>query len=128
MMIQQNAITSTRPPVAAKKARVRNGNAILAILLILGVTLMLGLYVYQASVLYTTQLAIQDKEQEYARHQRLNAEALILLAQTQSMASMVNRAESSGYRPPSAKQIRYVRIDDGVSAFIPGHEVATETR
>ena len=128
MMIQQNAITSTTPPMAAKKTRIRHGNAIIAIVLILGATLMLSLYVYQASVLYTTQLAIQAREQEYARHQRLNVESLVLLAESENMAAMVERAKLSGYGPPKAHQIRYVRIKDGAPTFAQSREVATETR
>jgi hypothetical protein len=114
-MIQQNAITSGSHSIEARQARSRNYNTLLAILLILGVTLMLSLYVYQTSALYATQLAIQAKQHEYARHQRLNAEALILLAQTESMEAMVRRARASGYGPPGPDQIKYVRINDGAA-------------
>ena len=123
-MIQQNIITSSAHPIEARKTKSRNSNTILAVLLILGITLMLSLYVYQASVIYTTQLAIQAKEQEYARHERLNAEALTMLARTQSMDEMVRRAQASGYGPPKANQIKYVYIHDGALVSAPANEVA----
>ena len=125
MMIQQNIITSTSQPIEVHKTRIRNYNTILSIALILVITLVLSLYVYQASVLYTTQLAIQNSEQEYARQERLNAEALILLAQTQSMETMIHRAQSSGYGPPKANQIKYVNIDNGEPVFVKAKEIAT---
>ena len=124
-MIQQNIITSTSQPIEVHKTRIRNYNTILSIALILVITLVLSLYVYQASVLYTTQLAIQNSEQEYARQERLNAEALILLAQTQSMETMIHRAQSSGYGPPKANQIKYVNIDNGEPVFVKAKEIAT---
>ncbi len=117
-MIQQNAITSSSQPIEAHQARIRNYNTFFMILLIVGITLILSLYVYQASALYATQLAIEASHQEYARHQRLNAEALILLSQTQSMEAMVRRAQASGYGPPKADQIKYVRIHDNATAFV----------
>ena len=116
-MIQQNAITSPSQTLTARQARIRSYNTILTILLILGITLILSLYLYQISAIYATQLTIQDKQLEYARHQRLNAEALVLLAQTQSMESMVRRARGAGYGPPQADQIRYVRINESATLF-----------
>ena len=121
-MIQQNVITSSAQPVEAHKAKIRNNNTILAVMLILGITLMLSLYVYQASILYTTRLEIQAKEQEYARHERLNAEALVLLARTQSMEEMVRRAQASGYGPPKQNQIKYVYIDNGALVSTQSNE------
>jgi len=123
-MIQQNIITSSAHAIEAPKTHSRNSSALLAALLILGVTLMLSLYVYQASVIYTTQLAIQVREQEYARRERLNAEALTLLARTQSMNEMVRRARTSGYGPPKASQIKYVYIHDDFLGSTPANEVA----
>ncbi len=123
-MIQQNVITSSAQAIEARKTKSRNNSVILALLLILGITLLLSLYVYQASVLYTTQLAIQAKGQEYARHERLNAEALTMLARTQSMDEMVRRARASGYGPPKPSQIKYVYIHDGALSTAPANQVA----
>ncbi len=123
-MIQQNVITSNTQPIEAHKARIRTHNTLIIILLILGATLMLSLYVYQASVLYATQLQIKHKQQEYARQERLNAESLAFYAQTQSMEEMVRRAHASGYGPPKTNQIKYVRYDNGASAFVKNNEIA----
>ncbi len=123
-MIQQNIIASTSQPIEIHKARIRSHNTILSIIVILGITLILSLYVYQASALYMTRLAIHSSEQDYARQQRLNAESLILLARTQSMETMIHRAQSSGYGPPKADQIKYVNIDNGQPSFVRIHEVA----
>jgi hypothetical protein len=123
-MIQQNIITSNTQPIEAHKARIRTHNTLIFILLILGATLMLSLYVYQASVLYATQLEIQNRQQEYARQERLNAESLAFYAQTQSMEAMVRRARASGYGPPKANQIKYVRYENGAPAFVKTNEVA----
>jgi hypothetical protein len=128
MMIQQNVITSHTQPVEVHKARIRHRDTLIAIMLILGVTLMLSLYVYQASVLYATRLSIESARQDYARQERLNAESLAFYAQTQSMEAMVRRARASGYGPPQASQIKYVRFDDGGPAFVQtdnSREVAT---
>ena len=123
-MIQQNVITSSTQPIEAHKARIRTHNTLITILLILGATLMLSLYVYQASVLYATQLEIKNSQQDYARQERLNAESLAFYAQTQSMEAMVRRARASGYAPPRSNQIKYVRYDNGAPAFIKTNEIA----
>ncbi len=124
MMIQQNAIASTIQPVEIHKNRIKNTNTLLAVLLILGATLMFSLYVYQASVLFSTEMAIKNKQMEYARQERLNAEALVMLAQTQSVESMVRRAEASGYRPPESKQVKYVFMQDGSPTFAQNRAVS----
>jgi len=117
-MIQQNAIASTAKPAESHKAKIKNTNTLLAVLLILGATVMFSLYVYQASVLFATQMQIQNKQLEYARQERLNAEALVLLSQSQSMDAMVRRAQASGYGPPKADQIKYVYIQNGSPTFV----------
>jgi hypothetical protein len=123
-MIQQNAIASTVQPIEVRKNRIKNTNTLLAVLLILGATLMFSLYVYQASVIFSTEMAIKNKQMEYARQERLNAESLVMLAQTQSMESMVRRAEASGYQPPEAKQVKYVFMRDGRPIFAQNASVS----
>ncbi len=123
-MIQQNVITSNTQPIERHKARVRTHNALILILLILGATIMLSLYVYQTSALYAAQLEIRVKQQDYARQERLNAESLAFYAQTQSMEAMVRRARASGYGPPAPDQIKYVRYNNGAPAFVKNNEVA----
>ena len=127
MMIQQNAIASTARPAEAHKTRIKNTNTLLAVLVILGATVMFSLYVYQASILFTTQTQIQKKQMEYARQERLNAEALVLLARTQSMDTMVRRAQNSGYAPPEASQIKYVFMRNGAPTFISRNAAAATT-
>ncbi len=108
-MFRQNIIASHTQPIELHKARIRNHNALIAILAILGVTIMFSFYVYQASVLYSTQLAIQAEQQHYARQQRQKAEALVLYAQTKSISTMVRRAQSSNFAPPQPGQITFIR-------------------
>jgi hypothetical protein len=124
MMIQQNAIASTVQPIEVRKNRIKNTNTLLAVLLILGATLMFSLYVYQASVIFSTEMAIKNKQMEYARQERLNAESLVMLAQTQSMESMVRRAEASGYQPPETKQVKYVFMRNGKPIFAQNASVS----
>ncbi len=114
MVFQQNAISSKTTAAAAPQARIQFHRAILAVLLIAGITALLSLYVYQASVNYTVRMRIEEKKLEYAREQRLLAPKLQLLGESQSIATMVERARAAGYGPPKPSQIRYVREDTGV--------------
>jgi len=114
MVFQQNAIASKTRTTAAPKARVQLHRSVLAILLIAGITLLLSLYVYQASVNYTIQYRIEEKKLEYAREQRLLATKLQMLGESQSINAMVTRAKTSGYGPPEPSQIRFVWEDTGV--------------
>jgi len=124
-MIQQNVITSTTQPIESHKARIRAHNTIFAIIVILGITLILSLYVYQASALYAVNLSIKHSEYEYARQQRLNAEALTMLAQTQSMETMVERVKSAGYTQPTAEQIKYVKLSGPSNHYLKVSEATT---
>jgi len=124
-MIQQNVITSTSRPIEVQKTKITNYNTILAIAIILGITIILSLYVYQSSALYLTERAIYNSEQAYARQMRLNNEALALLAQTQSMENMVRRAQAMGYAPPTAEQIKYVYIEPSDNALVTINETST---
>ena len=114
MVIQQNAITSEASTSVASQTRIQFHRAALIILLIVGITILLSLYVYQASVNYTVQMRIEGKKQEYAREQRVLATKLQLLGESQSIEAMVSRAKAAGYQPPQPSQIRYVRKDGGV--------------
>ena len=113
MVVQHNAISPEAQPLAAHYAGIRFHRALLALLVIAGVTILLGLYVYQASVRYQLQLDIRRTEQEYAREQRLLTMKLQQYAEAQSMEEIVQRARAAGYRPPTTAQIRYVKIDNG---------------
>jgi len=124
-MIQQNVITSNAQPITAGQTRVRIHSALIVIMLIISLTLMFSLYVYQASEIYNAQLALEAQKQDYASHERLNANALALYAQTQSMDEMIRRAQASGYGPPKAGQIKYVRLNDGAPNFVKSNAVAS---
>lgn len=123
-MIQHNAITSQVKPVEIHRTRIQVQNTLLIIAFIVGMTLLFSLYVYQASIVYTTQQQLIAQQQAYARNQRLNNEALVLYAQTQSMSEMVRRARASGYGPAQASQIKYVRIENGNPIFVDSAQVA----
>ncbi|HHB91381.1 MAG TPA: hypothetical protein ENK60_08760 [Anaerolineae bacterium] len=111
MVFQQNAIASESRTAAAPQARIQFHRAVLVVLLMMGITILLSLYVYQASVNYTVELRIEQKKVEYAREQRLLAAKLQLLGESQNITTMVARARAAGYGPPEMTQIRYVRED-----------------
>ena len=111
MVFQQNAISSEAP--ASTRTRIHFHRTMLAVLLIAGITLLLSLYVYQASVNYSAQMQIQRKKQEYAQEQRLLAAKLQTYGAAQSIEKMAQRAKAAGYAPPKPSQIRYVLKDTG---------------
>ncbi len=113
MVIQHNAISPEAQPLAAQYAGIRFHRALLTLLVIAGITILLSLYVYQASVHHQLQLDILRTEQDYAREQRLLTLKLQQYAEAQSMEEVVQRARAAGYRPPTSSQIRYVRVDNG---------------
>jgi len=125
MMIQQNVITSNAHPITAGQTRIRIHRTLVIMMLIMSLTLMFSLYVYQASVIYNAQLTLEAQKETYASHERLNASALVLYAQTQSMDEMIRRAQASGYGPPKASQIKYVRLNNGSPSFVQSNAVAS---
>ena len=125
-MIQRNAISSTTQPIELQKIKIRNQNSLLAILFILGMTLLLSLYVYQAAAIFQMRTTFETKQQEFARTERLKAEALTFYAQTRSMETMTHRAERSGFGPPEADQFQYVKVNQTLTIRVP--ENATTAR
>ncbi len=116
MYVQQHAI-ATEAPISAsqQRTRVQAHRAMLAILFIMGLTLMFSLYVYQAAATYTVEQHIQAKTRQYAREQRLLAQRLQEYAMAQSMDEVVHRARAAGYGPPKPSQIKYV-FEEGTAA------------
>jgi len=109
-MIQQNIISSPQSSVGAYQANFRLHRVMLAVLLILGATIMVSIYVYQATVIYSTQSNIQAKYAIYAQSKRAEANTLALYAKNQSMENMSRRAQAMGFGPPKSSQIKYVYV------------------
>lgn len=109
-MIQQNIISSPQRAAGAYQASFRLHRVMLAILLILGATIMVSIYVYQATVIYSAQRNIQAKYALYAQNKRAEANTLAIYAKNQSMATMTHRAQAMGFGPPKSSQIKYVRV------------------
>ncbi len=109
MYVQQRAIATEMPITASEQhTQVQSHRVLLAILFIMGITLMLSLYVYQAAATYAVQQHIQEKNRQYAREQRMLAQRLQEYAIIQSMDEVVHRARAAGYGPPTPSQIKYV--------------------
>ncbi len=110
MVVRTTHLTAEGPILRAQESRASLYRALLAIAMIVGLTLLLGLYVYQASLNYQIQHRIAAETRAYAREQRLLVLSLTEYAAAQSMDAMVQRAQAAGYGPPRPGQIRYVRL------------------
>ncbi len=110
MVVRTTHLPAEGQILRAQESRVSLYRALLAIAMIVGLTLLLGLYVYQASLSYQVQYRIAAENQAYAREQRLLILSLTDYAAAQSMDAMVQRARAAGYGPPRPGQIRYVRL------------------
>ncbi len=109
MYVQHQAIATDSPIAASRQhTRVQYHRALMAILFIMGITLMFSLYVYQAAATYTVEQQIEEKSRQYAREQRVLAQRLQEYAMAQSMDEVVHRAQAAGYGPPTPSQIHYV--------------------
>ncbi|NOX62507.1 MAG: hypothetical protein GXP42_11280 [Chloroflexi bacterium] len=115
-MFQRSSLTALWPSQAGhlgRNQRTRPQQTILAIALIVGVTLVLCLYLYQTSRITVTEYTITSLQSEYQRLQRENANLLAQYAEAQSLRQMDERALKAGYGP--ASDVRYVEI----SPFMP---------
>lgn len=87
--------------VSDRTLRTRPQQALLAILLIVGVTAVLCLYLFQISRITVTNYGITSLQQDHARLQRENSNLLASYAHEQSMAQMKKRALAAGFGPPT---------------------------
>lgn len=88
--------------------RTRPQQALLAILLLVGVTAVLCLYLFQASRTTVTTYGITHLQRDYARLQRENSNLLARLALEQSMTQMKKRALAAGFGPVA--ELDYVAV------------------
>jgi hypothetical protein len=88
--------------------RTRPQQALLAILLLAGVTAVLCLYLFQASRTTVTTYGITHLQRNYARLQRENSNLLARFAHEQSMAQMKKRALAAGFGPVA--ELDYVAV------------------
>lgn len=94
--------------VSDRALRTRPQQAMLAILLIIGVTVVLCLYLFQTSRITVTNYGITNLQLDYARLQRENSNLLASFAFEQSMAEMKKRATSAGFGPIT--ELDYVTV------------------
>lgn len=94
--------------VSDRALRTRPQQALLAMLLLAGVTAVLCLYLFQTSRITVTSYGITDLQQDYARLQRENSNLLASYAFEQSMAQMKKRALAAGFGPIT--ELEYVTV------------------
>lgn len=94
--------------VSDRSLRTRPQQAFLGILLIIGVTAVLCLYLFQTSRITVTNFGITHLQRDYERLQRENSNMLASYAHEQSIAQMKKRALAAGFGPPA--DLEYVTI------------------
>lgn len=101
-MIQRSSLTGIWPTQAGKSsrtARTQAQQAMLMIALVVGLTLVLCLYIYQTSKITVKNYEIKSLEYQYSRLVRENSTLLATYAYEQSIAKMSARAEAIGFQP-----------------------------
>ena len=101
-MIQRSSLTSLWPSqrgITKRSARTKPRQAMLAMALIFGITVVVCLYLLQTSKINVRIYNIQEKKWELVALQRQNTNALAGLAYQQSITQMDKRAEAAGFRP-----------------------------
>jgi hypothetical protein len=101
-MIQRSSLTSLWPSqrgITNRTARTKPHQALLAIALVLGITIVLCLYLLQTSKINVRNYDIYELQGQLITLQRDNTNALAKLAYEQSITQMDKRAIAAGYRP-----------------------------
>ncbi len=101
-MIQRSSLTSLWPSqrgITNRTARTKPHQALLAIALVLGITIVLCLYLLQTSKINVRNYDIYELQGQLITLQRDNTNALAELAYEQSITQMDKRAIAAGYRP-----------------------------
>jgi hypothetical protein len=101
-MIQRSSLTALWPSqrgITNRSARTKPQQAFLAILLIIGITLVLSLYLLQASKITVRKYDIRELQVEMNDLQQENANTLAVLAYEQSITQMDKRAVAAGFKP-----------------------------
>jgi len=111
-MIQRSSLTALWPSqrgVANRSARTKPQQALLAIALITGITLVLFLYLLQTSKINVRNYDIRNLQGKLSALQRQNANTLAELAYQQSITQMDKRAAAAGFQP--IQSVLYLPID-----------------
>ena len=101
-MIQRSSLTFLWPSqrgITNRSARTKPHQAMLAIALIFGITVVVCLYLLQTSKINVRTHEIEKKQLELVALQRQNTNALAELAYQQSITQMDKRAEAAGFQP-----------------------------
>jgi len=106
-----SSIQSLQAGVLRRSTRTRPQQALLKILLIVGVALTLSLYVYQTSKITVVTYDIRDLQNNYARLVRENTNLLAQIAYEQSVQQMTRRALAQGFQP--AEVMHFIYADSG---------------
>lgn len=119
-MIQRSSLTALRPSqrgITNRSARTKPQQAFLSIALIIGITLVLSLYLLQASKITVRNYNIRDLKVELNELQQNNANVLAELAYQQSISQMDKRAIAAGFEPPKAVLFLPVMPDQNPEQF-----------
>ncbi|NOZ48720.1 MAG: hypothetical protein GXP37_01575 [Chloroflexi bacterium] len=110
-MIQRSTISSLQDIQAGVLVRSANTGprqALLTILLIVGVTLILGLYIYQSAKITVVNYNIAHLQNDYAQLMRENTNILGQIAIQNSIRRMAKKAIGMGYQPLDTVNFLYV--------------------
>lgn len=104
-----SSIQSLQVGVLGRGTRTRPQQALLKILLLLGIALTLSLYVYQTSKITVVTYDIRELQNNYARLVRENTNLLAQIAYEQSVQQMTRRALAQGFQPAEVMHFIYVK-------------------
>lgn len=120
-MIQRSSLTSLWPSergITNRSARTRPHQAMLAIALVFGVTVVICLYLLQTSKINVRNYDIIKLQGQLITLQRDNTNALAALAYEQSITQMDKRAEAAGFRPIRSVLYLPINPEQGPTQFV----------
>jgi len=120
-MIQRSSLTSLWPSqrgITNRSARTKPHQAMLAMALVFGITVVVCLYLLQTSKINVRNYHIQEKQWELVALQRQNTNTLAELAYQQSITQMDKRAEAAGFRPIQSVLYLPINPEQGPARFV----------
>lgn len=120
-MIQRSSLTSLWPSqrgITNRTARTKPQQALLAIALVCGITIVLCLYLLQTSKINVRNYAIIELQDQLAVIQRQNTNELATLAYQQSITQMDKHAEAAGFQPIQSVLYLPIESEKGPTQFV----------
>lgn len=108
-----SSIQSIQAGVLGRDKRTRPQQALLTIMLLLGIAFALSLYIYQTSKITVVTYDIRDMQTNYARLVRENTNLLAQISYEQSIPQMTRRALTQGFQP--IKVMHFLYVNPGTS-------------